>query len=104
MSRKLQDIRQAVAEYKAHTAKEATTLYAEYQAQDYKEGFHYWLMVIEERYAAKFANALPDILAIAEAAQAMRAEIKNIPQTVMTHHMYDVVADYDKALAKLEGK
>ena len=35
---------------------------------------------------------LTDLVAVVKAAQAMRAESRNIPQTVMTYHMYDVVA------------
>jgi len=86
VSSKLQDIRQA---YSKCISISASTLHD-------KSGYAELEMLC--------IRALPDLLAIAEAAQAMRAEIKNIPQTVMTYHMYDVVADYDKAAAKLEGE
>jgi hypothetical protein len=85
---KLEEIRAAVAEF--HPKLEELP---EWEAQIYTI-----------KFAVVSCIWLTDLLAIAEAAEAMRAEIKNIPQTVMTHHMYDVVADYDKAAAKVKGE
>lgn len=124
MNSKLQDIRQAVeaatgGEWSWHNRvweKEGGAVIGYDRLEtEYEEGGGddviswrkaAWIAVNEPdaRLIENAKDWLTDLLAIAEAAQAMRAEIKNIPQTVMTYHMYDVVADYDKAAAKLKGE
>ena len=89
MSRKLQDIRQAVAEYEAYAAK------------DEQEGYNYWLSRNSEEYAAKFANALTDLLAIAEAAKELSQSLNDNGATIGT---YKQLSKLDDALAKLEGE
>lgn len=90
---KLAEIKAALDAY--HRTANDASLGEESSGEDYE---------LDRLLQLNAVNWLTDLLAIAEAAQAMRAEIKNIPQTVMTYHMYDVVADYDKAAAKLEGE
>jgi hypothetical protein len=86
----LAEIRAAVDEYNALQKSDDIT-YREFERR-------------QDDLVSTIMGSVPDLLAIAEAAEAMRTEIKNIPQTVMTHHMYDVVADYDKAAVKVKGE